>query len=73
VPSDRKLLLLASSRGGVSLDLLALQPWWSRFRRTRRVLGDAALDVCKTAMATRTRTYVAEPGADKGPAWATPR
>jgi hypothetical protein len=31
VPSDMKRLLLVSSSGGVLLDLLALEPWWSRY------------------------------------------
>jgi len=30
MPNDAKRLLLVSSSGGVLLDLLALEPWWSR-------------------------------------------
>src|SRR5919108_945290 len=30
MPAGRKRILLVSSSGGVLLDLLALEPWWSR-------------------------------------------
>src|SRR5918912_4450648 len=50
LPTRAKRILFVSSSGGVLLDLLALEPWWSRYQTTWAVVRAADTE---SALATR--------------------